>query len=284
MKNSPEAMDIYPRMGTSELVKEPEKINLEKADVTSLNSVVVLPQSKSKKLVALNFRLPLLLLSGLLVFLFTPPGRKWVSKLPILSTLQPERAATAQDTDPTTILPVETRKVNLVDSYQVDRTYTGTIVPRRSSSLGFERAGKLQSLTVDRGDRVQVGTPIAQLDTKNLKAEQQELLAERKQANALLKELQAGSRSETIAAAQSTVKSLQSQLKLARSKSERRQELYSSGAISREQLDEATTEVNTLNAQINEAQSQLDELLTGTRPEKIEAQQAALQQLDANGT
>ncbi len=244
----------------------------------------VLPTSGSTKKpqkFGLLSRGNILLLSGLLVFLFTPPGRHWVSKLPILSTLQPERAATTQDSESTTVLPVETIKVNLVESYQVERTYTGTIVPRRSSSLGFERAGKLVNLTVDVGERVKVGTPLAFLDTKNLKAKQLELLAERKQVNAHFKELQAGSRSETIAAARSTVKSLHSQLGLARTKSQRRQELYTSGAISREQLDEATTEVKTLQARLNEAQSQLDELLTGTRPEKIEAQQALLQQLDA---
>ncbi len=248
---------------------------------TKSHSVVVLPQKTTKKLFDFQPRLLILLLSGLLVYLLTPPGRNWLSKLPMLSSLQPNQTATAQNSDSITILPVETIKVNLVDSYQVNRTYTGTIVPQRSSSLGFERSGKLQSLTVDQGDPVTVGTPIAQLDTKNLKAQQQELLAERKQVNALLKELQAGARSETIAAAESTVNSLQSQLKLAQTKSQRRQELHDSGAISLEQLDEATTEVNILQARINEAQSQLDELLTGTRPEKIEAQQAVRQQLDA---
>ncbi len=226
-------------------------------------------------------RASILLLSGLFVFLFTPLGREWVSKLPMMSTLEPSQKATAQDSSPTTILTVETIKVNLVNSHQVSRSYTGTIVPRRSSSLGFERGGKLLNLTVDQGDQVQVGTPLAFLDTKNLKAKQQELLAERKQVNALLKELQAGSRNETIAAAKSTVKSLHSQLKLAQTKSKRRQELYTSGAISREQFDEATTEVKTLQARLNEAQSKLDELQTGTRPEKIEAQQALLQKLDA---
>ncbi len=234
-----------------------------------------------KKLVYLNLRLPLLLLSGLLVFLLISPGRKWVSKLPILSTFQSNQAATTQDSSSTTILSVETMKVNLVNSYQVDRTYTGTIVPRRSSSLGLERAGKLLNLTVDLGEQVEVGTPLAVLDTQNLQAKQQELLAKRKQVKALLQELQTGARSETIAAAQSKVKSLYSQLKLAQTKSQRRQKLYTSGALSREQLDEATTEVNTFQARLNESQSQLDKLLTGTRPEKIAAQQAVLQQLDA---
>ena len=236
--------------------------------------------NKQKKKILLS-GITILLLSGLIFFLFIYPGRKWLLKLKIFSPFYSNQAATNQDFSSITILPVETIKVKLVDSYEVDRTYTGTIIPRRTSNLGFERSGKLQRLTVDQGDRVVVGTPIAQLDIKTLKARQQELLAERKQVNAVLKELQAGSRSETIAAARSTVDSLQSQLKLAHSKNRRRQELYKSGAISREQLDEATTEVNTLEARINEAQSQLDELLEGTRPEKIEAQQALLQQLDA---
>ena len=252
-----------------------------KAALASANSELLLSDEQPKRLVSQKVKLLMLLMSGLLVFLLTSFGRKWASQLPIFSTAQSSPAATAQDSSVTTILPVETIKANMVNSYQVDRTYTGTIAPRRTSSLGFERSGTLLSLTVDQGDRVTAGTPIAFLDTRNLKAQQQELLAERKQANALLKELQAGSRSETIAAAQSTVNSLKSQIQLARSKSERRQELYVSGAISREQLDEANTEVNTLQARIGEAQSKLDELLTGTRPEQIEAQQAILDQLDA---
>ena len=77
------------------------------------------------------------------------------------------------------------------------------------------------------------------------------------------------------------VNNWQSQLKLAQAKSQRRQELYASGAISREQLDVATADVDTLQARLNESQNKLDELLTGTRPEKVEAQQALLEQLDA---
>ena len=255
-----------------------EETLLSQQNLTEENSVDVLSKWKSKTSSYLNLRLFILLLFSSLAFLFTPPGRKWISKL---SNTQLNKEAIAQNSDSTTILPVETIKVNLINSYKVARTYTGTIIPRRSSSLGFQRPGKLINLTADRGDRVQVGTSIAQLDTRNLIAQQQKLLAERKQANALLQKLQAGSRSETITAAQSTIESLQSQLNLAQIKSQRRQELYTSGAISREQLDEANTQVNTFQARLNESQSKLDELLAGTRSEEIEAQQALLEQSDA---
>ncbi len=237
-------------------------------------------KNQTSKLMLLS-RATMLLLSGFFFVWLTPPGRKWLSKLPTLSTFNPNQVATAQNPESTTIFPVETIKVELVNSYQIERNYTGSLIPRRRSSLGFERGGKLLNITVDQGDSVTSETPLAFLDKQSLKAKQQELIAERRQANALLKELQSGSRSETIAAAKSTVKSLQSELELARSKSQRRQELYTSGAISREQFDEARTQVNTLQARLNEAQSQVDELQAGTRPETIEAQQAIVQQLEA---
>ncbi|MEM9217061.1 MAG: efflux RND transporter periplasmic adaptor subunit [Cyanobacteria bacterium P01_F01_bin.150] len=231
-------------------------------------------------------RVTILFILGIVIVLLTPLHRKWLSTLPILSAFQTNQAATAQNStaqnsSSTTILPVETIKVNSVNAYQVDRSYTGTVFPRRSSALGFEQGGKLLDITVDQGDSVTAGSPLAVLNTKRLNARRQELMAERNQANAQLKELQAGARTETVAAAMATVSNLQSQLDLAQTVRQRRQDLYTVGAISREQLDEAATDVDTLQARLNEAQSRVDELQVGTRPERIEAQQALLQQLDA---
>ena len=261
--------------------EESSSVQPEETLVIEASSNLVSPHFSSNRLLNKKFRLLILLFAGLLAFFWTTPGRKWAFQLTNSSKFLSSQTATAQDSKSTTILPVQAVNVKRVASYQVDRTYAGTIVSRRSSELGFERSGKLLSLEVDKGDFVIVGTPIAILDKRNLNAQKREFLAERKQVNAVLKELQAGSTQETIAAAQSTVNSLKSQIKLADSKSQRRQELYASGVISREQLDEATTEVNTLQARIDEAQSKLDEILIGTRPEKIEAQQAILERLDA---
>lgn len=179
------------------------------------------------------------------------------------------------------ILPVEVMTINAVDSYQVERAYTGTIVPRNSSVLSFELAGKLAKIAVDEGDYVEMGTPIAFLDTSTLENQQWELLAQRKQLIAQLREMQAGARTETVAAAEASVRQLNEQLQLARQKSDRREALYYQGAISQEQRDEALNETSTLQARLDNAQSQLDELLAGTRPEQIEAQQALIEQQDA---
>ncbi|MDJ0713615.1 MAG: efflux RND transporter periplasmic adaptor subunit [Prochloraceae cyanobacterium] len=181
-----------------------------------------------------------------------------------------------------TVLPVETLEVRQANSYEVLRNYTGEIVARRASELGFERAGNLVWFGVDRGDRVIKGTAIAKLDTRNLQAQRARLLAQKAQAIAVLSELQNGARAEEIAAAKAEVSNLTNQLQLEEIKADRRRSLYSQGAISRENLDEITYTAKALSDRLNIARSRLEELLNGTRSEQIEAQKAAVRQLDAS--
>ena len=180
------------------------------------------------------------------------------------------------------VLPVETAAVTPVDSYQESRFYTGTIVPRRASELGFEYPGNIIRIAVNEGDVVNAGAPLAYLDSRELEATQNELQARRSQAVAKLEEMQAGARSETIAAAKAKVRDLNEQLEFASLKSQRRKSLYAEGAISREQLDENTSNQQATKARLDEAQSQLDELLAGTRTEQIEAQRSSIEQIDAS--
>ena len=182
---------------------------------------------------------------------------------------------------PPSALPVTTLTVRPVTGYTVARTFTGEIAARRSSDLGFERGGMVVQMKVDDGDRVTVGTPIAQLDARNLTLQRQQLLAQRNQAQAQLQELQAGPRPEDIAAARAGVADLNNQLALARRKQARRQMLYEEGAISRESLDEEVFNAGAIASRLRQAQSQLDELLAGTRQEQITAQVAQVQQLEA---
>ena len=191
---------------------------------------------------------------------------------------QPEKASEVN------ILTVKTTPIKAVNSYQVSQSYTGEVAAVRASELGFERSGEIVKLKVDRGDRVKAGTPIAQLDTRNLSAQRQQLLAQKAQALAVLKELQNGPRKEVIAAARAEVQDLKNQLQLQKSKASRREYLYKEGAISKEQLDEISFGAAALSDRLVAAQSRLNELLAGTRSEKIAAQQAAVKQLEANIT
>ncbi|MFQ5911567.1 MAG: efflux RND transporter periplasmic adaptor subunit [Nitrospinota bacterium] len=185
---------------------------------------------------------------------------------------------------PLRALPVETLRLELVDSYRVYRDYTGKIVARRKSDLGFERQGKLIDVAVEEGDRVAAGGVLAAQDTRRLEASRQELLARRAQATARLDELIAGPRRETIAAARAQVNELRERLTLAKIRRSRRRRLLSQKVIAAEQFDEAAYNVNTLLAQLDAAQRRLDELLAGTRKEQIRAQRALVQELAARLT
>ncbi len=187
-----------------------------------------------------------------------------------------------EQTSPTiTLLPVSTVVAEAVESYQVERLYTGEIQARRASELGFERSGELISVLVEEGDGVQAGQVLARLDIRTLEARRQQMVAQQDQVAARLQELQEGPRPEQIEAARAAVVDLEEQLALSQLQQERRQDLYRQGAISREQLDEVAFAAEALAARLRGAESQLEELETGTRVEQIAAQQAQVQQLQA---
>lgn len=179
-------------------------------------------------------------------------------------------------------LPVEATTVAPVSQYTTEREYTGELVAGRSSALGFERPGTVVSIVVSEGDRVIAGQPLARLDIRILEAQRQQLEAQRQTALAQLRELEAGPRRENIAAAEATVAEIEQQLALARLQRDRRADLYTQGAISREEFDRELYNTGALENRFAQAQSQLVELQNGTRTEQLDAQVARIRQLDAS--
>ncbi|MGF1575087.1 MAG: efflux RND transporter periplasmic adaptor subunit [Cyanophyceae cyanobacterium] len=219
---------------------------------------------------------------------WTPRTAAWVLLIVGLGTgaalrwLPPSEATNQEPTEAAIqVLPVSTLVVDPVTSYDVSRAYTGELQARRSSELGFERGGEVVQITVTEGMAVPAGAPLAFLDTRTLQTERAGILAQRATAQAQLQELQAGPRQETIAAAIAVVEDSRQQLELAQLSRQRREDLYREGAISRQDLDEVTYQVGSLQARLTAAQQQQQELQTGTRPEQIAAQQARVQQLEA---
>lgn len=187
----------------------------------------------------------------------------------------------AQTGEPAQALPVETMPLQAADSYSIARTYTGEVAARRSSDLGFERAGTVIVLLAEEGDTVAAGAPLARLDTRDLEAQRQQLEAQKRQILAQLQELETGPRREDIVAAEAAVSDLSNQLALAQLQAERRATLYAQGAVSKEELDERQFGANAIADRLQQAQSQLEELRNGTRQEQLTAQMAEVDQVDA---
>lgn len=183
---------------------------------------------------------------------------------------------------PSRLLSVQTVTVKPVTSYLTTREYTGAVVARRTSQLGFELAGKLIELSVSEGDRVRAGQPLAQLDTEQLQTNRLKVVAQRAQAAARLDEMITGPREEDIAAARARVASLGAEVDLLKLQTSRRQRLLDSYAASQDEYEQHAFGQQARQAQLDEAEHDLQELLNGTRKEQLEAQRAVVAELDAS--
>ncbi len=197
---------------------------------------------------------------------------------PLLARAEPNATT---DTPAPRLLPVQTITVSMASSYRASRAYTGQVQARRTSILGFERAGRLVSIDVDSGARVMAGAPLATLDTQVLRTSQRELRAQLAQAHARLREMRAGPRQETLAVARANVHEQREAFRLAQQRHRRRQHLRTKGVIAQEAFDEAQSELKAGRARLDAVQRRLNELLAGTRHERIEAQEALVAQFEA---
>jgi multidrug efflux pump subunit AcrA (membrane-fusion protein) len=186
-----------------------------------------------------------------------------------------------------TVLPaaraidVETVAAVAQPSYDVHRSYLGTIESQRDSRLSFELGGKLNSVAVDEGETVEKGWVLAELDTRILRSQRDVITSQIDAAQAKLDELIAGPRVEDIESAKAQVRRWQSQLKLAQVTSKRLLTLIRSQAASQQEADDAVYSEQVVQAQLDLATSDLTELQNGTRTEQIAAQAAMVKQLQA---
>ncbi|MDX1928802.1 MAG: efflux RND transporter periplasmic adaptor subunit [Pirellulaceae bacterium] len=198
----------------------------------------------------------------------------WLS--PFANGQNPETTGKAER-----VVAVSSLVLKPTSSFEVKRQFSGQIEARRRSHLGFDRIGQISQIFVDRGDEVVAGQLIASLDVDALRAQRHKLEADLRSAEALLREAQAGPRRETIAAARANLQEQQTQWDLAKETLERRENLFKKKFIAREELDQALAASARWSAIVDGATSQLNELLEGTRQERIDSQAAQVQSIEA---
>ena len=194
---------------------------------------------------------------------------------------QPTESAQLSQTEESTALPIEVVVVHEVRSFDQTRHYTGALVARRIADVSFERSARVIEILVDEGDTVESGQALAKLDVRRLQTRQDMLEAQRDAAAAQLAELKAGPRLETIAAARAQVEELNAQLNLSRLTHARTERLQSRNSTSEQSVDNSRSSMEAAAARLAQAQHRLIELEAGTRAEQIAAQQAMVDQLDA---
>lgn len=157
---------------------------------------------------------------------------------------------------------------------------SGTI-EATSAQLGFQVAGRIDSLHVREGDRVTAGTVLASLDRSERQARRAQAVAQLEGAGAALSELERGARSEEVQQARAARDAARARLADASRDVERAQKLFDGGAVSRETLDKAMTSRDVADKQLSQAEEQLHLVEAGPRRERIEGARAQRALADA---
>ena len=184
-------------------------------------------------------------------------------------------------------------------------TANGKIEPERSINISPKNAGVIKNLLVKEGDIAKKGQTLAYMDDSNLQGQLTQAKAGIASQEASLEKLKAGNRSEEIAQAKAQLEEAEANLnkliagnrpqdiaqaearlnraKITLNQTEaelnRYQQLFNSGAISRQNLSTYKTNRETAFTQVKEAEQALNLLKIGSRQEDIQQARAKVKQL-----
>ena len=145
-------------------------------------------------------------------------------------------------------------------------------------------AERIVRIDVREGEVVAAGAPLLQLELTRSAAQAEAATALARQSRDALAEMQAGARSEQVAQARATLASAQAQAAEARASLARLRPLAARQLVAKSDLDRAVAAAGSADGQVRAAQAVLDELLHGTRPERIAQGEAALAAAQAQAT
>jgi HlyD family secretion protein len=138
--------------------------------------------------------------------------------------------------------------------------------------VGAPVAGRLETLDVARGDRVEAGASLFQLDRSSEQPARDDAAARLARAEATLADLRKGRRPSEIASIEAQLAQARAMLALSETKLERRRPL--GDAVSREDVEEASAEYERDQARVAELQAELETAKLGARADEIEAAEA----------
>jgi HlyD family secretion protein len=183
----------------------------------------------------------------------------------------------------------------------VEVTATGTVMALREAKIATKTPGRVAAVLVKEGQRVAAGAPLMRLDAAELAAQDAQARADLSAARARLAQLQAGARPEErrqaaamAAQAQARLQALErgarpqereqaadavarakAALDLAQAEAQRMRSLHEMGAVSRQALDAAETQLRQAQVMYNTALQQQSLVQEGPRAEDVLAARAA---------
>lgn len=163
------------------------------------------------------------------------------------------------------------RKVRLV----------GVLAPVRAVPLGPKTGGRLDRLLVQVGDEAPEGGLLAVFEAQELEAQAHQAEAALAAARADLARVQKGATPEELRRLEAAVSQAQAAAEAARSAYERTRSLFDAGVVSRQQYEQAETQMRVAEAQLEQAKAGLDSARAGATPEVLDAAAARVRQAEA---
>ncbi|MGB3494742.1 MAG: efflux RND transporter periplasmic adaptor subunit [Elainellaceae cyanobacterium] len=154
-------------------------------------------------------------------------------------------------------------------------TYAGTTAPVQEVSLRSQTEGQLLALSVDAGDFIQAGSPLARIDAALLQTAVSEAEAELAARQFLVAQAEA-----EVADAQAQVEQARASYEQAEADAERFQSLSSEGAAPEQQAEQAVTAMRTAEQSVRSAQEQVRtrQQAIAAAGRRVASQQAILDQ------
>ena len=160
--------------------------------------------------------------------------------------------------------------------------------PQALGTLEYDRitlpapvAEKIVAIDVREGQRVEAGQQLLALERERSQAQAQAADAEAQRQREALRELQAGARGEQVAQARAALAAAQAASRDASAYYARLRPLGEQKLVAAADVDRARAAAAGADAQVRQANAVLDELLHGTREERIAQGEAALQAASA---
>lgn len=164
------------------------------------------------------------------------------------------------------IIPVKIMETTLERSPAV-LNYVGMISSRQVKKLAFKSSGRISKVLVKKGDKIKSGQSLVELDTNDLKYSLQAAQGRLTSAQAQYNKAVNGAASEDISNAELNVKKTQDVYDYANLTYERMRILYESGAISRNDFEQATLELDIRTSELNQAKEVYNQVKKGARHE-----------------
>jgi len=157
---------------------------------------------------------------------------------------------------------------------------TGTI-EATSVELTAKTPGAIKTLSVQEGDSVKAGQPVAELSRNDLTAQRERDAMALLKAEAQLADLNSGARAQEREEAAANANMARVSFDKANTDLARKQTLFDEGAISQEELDRARVSADLEKYRLQAAEARLSLLESGNRPELISAARAEVERSKA---